>query len=38
MEPDKFKEWKWFSLENLPDKMLEATELMIKNYKAGKIY
>jgi len=37
-EPDKFKEWRWFSLDNLPDKMLEATELMIKNYKAGKIY
>ena len=37
-EPDKFKEWKWFSLNNLPDKMLEATELMIKNYKARKIY
>ncbi|MFA4833458.1 MAG: NUDIX domain-containing protein [Patescibacteria group bacterium] len=38
MEPDKFREWKWFSLDNLPDKMLEATELIIKNYKAGKIY
>ncbi len=38
MEPDKFKEWCWFSLENLPDKMLEATEIMIKNFKSGKIY
>ena len=37
-EPDKFKEWRWFSLDDLPDKMLEATELMIRNYKAGKIY
>ena len=38
MEPDKFKEWRWFDLNNLPDKMLEATELIIRNYKAGKIY
>jgi len=38
MEPDKFKEWKWFSLNNLPGKMLEATELIIKNFQAGKIY
>ena len=38
MEPDKCKEWKWFSLKNLPDKMLEGTELTIRNFKAGKIY
>jgi ADP-ribose pyrophosphatase YjhB (NUDIX family) len=38
MEPNKFKEWRWFDLNNLPNKMLEATELMIKNFKAGKIY
>jgi 8-oxo-dGTP diphosphatase len=38
MEPNKCREWRWFSLENLPDKMLEGTELVIKNFKAGKIY
>jgi len=38
MEPEKCKEWKWFSLDNLPEKMLEGTELTIKNYKADKIY
>jgi len=38
MEPDKFTEWHWFGLDNLPEKMMQATELMIKNFKEGKIY
>lgn len=38
MEPNRWKEWRWFSLDNLPDKLFEGTELMIKNFKAGKIY
>jgi len=38
MEPNKCKEWKWFSLEELPEKMLEGTELIMKNFKAGEIY
>ncbi len=38
MEPDKCKEWRWFGLDNLPEKMLESTENIIKNYQAGKIY
>ena len=38
MEPNKCKEWKWFSLDNLPEKLLEGTKLIIKNLKAGKIY
>ena len=37
-EPDKCLEWKWFSLENLPDRIFEGTELTINNYKKGKIY
>ena len=38
MEPDKCLEWRWFSLDNLPEKILEGTELVIRNFKAGKIY
>lgn len=37
-EPDKCREWRWFSLDNLPEKMLESTEKIIKNYQTGKIY
>ena len=38
MEPDKFKEWRWFDLNDLPENIFEGTEQMIKNFKAGKIY
>ena len=38
MEPDKCREWRWFGLDNLPEKMLEGTELVIRNFKAKKIY
>ena len=38
MEPEKCLEWRWTSLDNLPEKLLEGTELIIRNYKAGKIY
>ncbi len=37
-EPDKWGEWRWFSIDDLPDKIFEGTELMIRNLKAGKIY
>jgi 8-oxo-dGTP diphosphatase len=37
-EPDKFVDWKWFQLDDLPNKLLEGTELMLDNYKKGKIY
>lgn len=37
-EPNKCKEWRWFSLDDLPEKMLEGTQLIIRNLKAGKIY
>jgi len=38
MEPDKCQEWRWYSLNNLPEKMLDHTEGIIRNYKAGKFY
>ncbi len=37
-EPEKWKEWKWVGLENLPKNLFEGTELVIKNFKRGKIY
>jgi len=37
-EPDKCEDWQWFDLERLPDKILEGTELVIRNYKDKKIY
>ncbi|MFA6428532.1 MAG: NUDIX domain-containing protein [Candidatus Buchananbacteria bacterium] len=38
MEPNKCQGWSWFALNNLPEKILEGTELIIKNFKARKIY
>jgi len=38
MEPHKCREWKWFNLNDLPERMLEGTQLIIRNYKAGEIY
>jgi len=38
MEPEKCLKWQWFSLDNLPDKLLQGTELIIRNYRAGTIY
>lgn len=36
--PERFHKWGWFSLDNLPSPLFEGTELMIRNYRAGKIY
>lgn len=38
VEKTKWLEWRWFSLDKLPDKMLEATGLMINYYNQGKLY
>lgn len=38
IEPEKCKEWRWFSLDDLPDKLLEGAELEIRNFKSGEIY
>jgi len=37
-EPDKCEKWEWFSLDDLPNKLFEGTELTIGNYKKGKIH
>ena len=38
LEPDKCLEWRWFSLNALPEKILEGTSLIIRNYQSGVIY
>src|SRR5262245_18064548 len=38
MEPNKCEEWRWLDLDNLPEKMLEGTELTIRNFKNHTIY
>ncbi|MFA6296495.1 MAG: NUDIX domain-containing protein [Patescibacteria group bacterium] len=38
MEPKKCLKWKWFSLKKLPKKLFQGTQLILKNYKAKKIY
>jgi 8-oxo-dGTP diphosphatase len=38
VEPERWKEWRWFSLEKLPKPLFEGTELNLKAHKTGKIY
>lgn len=38
MEPEKCVEWRWFGLDNLPDKIFEASEKTIRNLKQRIIY
>ena len=38
MEPQKCSEWKWFNLDDLPEKIFEATKQTINNYKENIIY
>lgn len=38
IEPNKCRGWRWFNLNNLPEKIFEGSELTIKNYRAKKIY
>lgn len=38
MEPEKCQEWKWFSLNALPDNLFEATAYTLRNFKDKKIY
>jgi len=38
MEPDKCVKWQWFDLDALPEKILEGTDLTLRNFKAKRIY
>lgn len=38
LEPDKCKEWRWYPLDQLPEKLFQGTELTIKNFKNKTIY
>lgn len=38
MEPEKCEGWDWFSLDHLPKRLFEGTELVIRNFKNRKIY
>lgn len=35
MEPEEITEWKWFSLDELPEKLFAPSEKIIKNYNEG---
>ncbi|HUW43880.1 MAG TPA: NUDIX domain-containing protein, partial [Bacillota bacterium] len=37
MEPDEITEWKWFSLEGLPEKIYLPSAKILENYKEKKI-
>jgi 8-oxo-dGTP diphosphatase len=38
MEPDEITEWKWFELDNVPEKLFFPTKRMLENYKQKKFY
>lgn len=38
IEPDRFFEWRWFDLNNLPDNLFEGTHWIIENVKHERIY
>lgn len=37
-EPDKFENWEWYGLDNLPTPIFKFAEQMINLYKSGKNY
>ena len=38
MEPDEITEWKWFSLDNLPENIYFPSAKVLENYKQNKFY
>ena len=37
-EPEKFEEWKWFGIDNLPEPLFPPTRKMLENFMEKKIY
>jgi len=38
MELDEITDWKWFDLDNLPDRIFPPSEKMLKNYSSKQIF
>jgi 8-oxo-dGTP diphosphatase len=38
MEPDEITEWRWFALDDLPEKVFPPSEKIIKNYMEKSFY
>lgn len=38
MEPEEIVEWRWFDINNLPNKIFFPSEKMISNYKTNQFY
>lgn len=38
LEPEEITEWKWFPLDNLPEKMYFPSKEVLENYKQNKFY
>ena len=38
LEPEKLDSWNWYNVDELPQPLFRATELMIESYKSGKYY
>lgn len=38
MEPDEITEWRWFSLDNLPERVFFPCTKILENYKKKKFY
>jgi 8-oxo-dGTP diphosphatase len=38
LEPDEITEWRWFEMEEVPEKLFFASAKILKNYKEKKFY
>lgn len=38
LEPDEITEWRWFSLDELPELMYFPSAKMLRNFKSGKFF
>ena len=38
MEINKYKEWKWFPINEIPDNLFEPAGIALRNYRDGTIY